>query len=223
MNNFIINKMNKTIKSCFLIACLTVTFLTSAQTYRVEVGYNNPQLSGNSLSSTFYNGIRLGGTAEFQLKNNFSLLTGALYNFVYSNKVQGYPSDATVTYATTGHMIDIPVRLIYTYPLTKDLKIFGFAGPKLNIGLAQTMKITSTQTYDSSNPYYVLPGTFNLYGDSGSLQLNRMNVQIGLGGGIQWKRYQIKSGYDFGINNLNRLSTGNLYQNGWYISFAYQF
>lgn len=215
--------MNKAIKSYLLIAFFTVTSIINAQTFRIEAGYNNPQLLGNNVSSTFYNGIKLGGTAEFQLKNNFSLLTGALYNFVYSDKVQGYPSSATVNYSTTGHIIDIPVRLLYTYPITKNLKIFGFVGPKLNIGLAQTMKITSTQTYDSSSPYYVLPGTFNLYGDSGSLQLNRMNVQLGLGGGIQWKNYQIKSGYDFGINNLNKLNSGNLYQNGWHISFAYQF
>jgi hypothetical protein len=50
-----------------------------------------------------------------------------------------------------------------------------------------------------------------------------LNLQIGVGGGVQWKKYQVKAGYDWGLNNLNKTSSGNIYQKGLYISFAYDF
>jgi hypothetical protein len=213
--------MKSALKIYLFFALLISVCNLNAQTYRLEIGYNNPVRYGSTVSSTYFNGIKLGGTAEYGLKNNFSLLTGVLYNFVYSDKLQGYPDSKTVKYLSTGHFLDIPIRAIYTLPLSKTLKVFGFAGPNINIGLFQNMKVTSTQTYDATNPLYIKPGNFNLYSGS-DYQLNRLNLQIGVGGGVQWKKYQIKSGYDFGINNLNKLSSGNLNQKGWYITVAYQ-
>lgn len=216
--------MKSALKIHILVVLLVVVCSLNAQTYRIELGYNNPVRLGNNFSRTFFNGVKLGGTAEYDLKNQFSLLTGVLYNFVYSDKLQGYPNSTAVTYTTYGHFLDIPVRLIYNYPLNKNLKIFGFGGPNLNIGLFQNMKITSTQTYPSTSPFYVQPRSVNVYnGSDPDYQLNRLNLQIGLGGGVQWKKYQLKAGYDFGINNLNRLDTGKLNQNGWYVTIGYNF
>ena len=213
--------MKSTLKFNLIIALLALVCSINAQTYRLEIGYNNPQRFGTGASTTFFNGVKLGGTAEFKLKNNFSLLTGVLYNCVYSNKLQGYPSDETVRYKTIGHFLDVPARLTYTLPLSKSLKVFGFAGPNLNIGLYQKRVVTSSldPTYD----YYVKSEISNLYSGSSSLQLNRLNLQVGLGGGVQWKKYQLKATYDFGINNLNKNSSDDsysLHQKGWYFSVA---
>ena len=216
--------MKSVLKFRLLLVLLVAVCTLNAQTYRLEVGYNNPVRTGTGISSTFFNGIQLGGTAEYDLKNNVSLLTGALYNFVYSDKIQKYPSSTAVTYTSQGHFVDIPVRLMYTYPMSKNLKFFGYGGPNLNIGLFQNMKITSTQTYSPSSPLYVQPRSINLYtGSDQDYQLNRLNLQIGLGGGVQWKRYSLKSGYDFGINNLNKLDTGSMHQSGWYLTLGFSF
>lgn len=216
--------MKSVLKIRLLFVLLLAVCSLNAQTYRLEVGYNNPVRTGTGISSTFFNGIRLGGTGEYDLKNNFSLLTGVLYNFVYSDKIQGYPNSANVTYTTQGHFLDVPVRLIYTYPLSKKLKFFGFAGPNLNIGLFQNLKITSTQTYSTTDPLYIQPRSINVYtGSDQDYQLNRLNLQIGLGGGVQWKKFSLKSGYDFGLNNLNRLDTGSMHQGGWYVTLGISF
>jgi hypothetical protein len=211
-------------KSALKIRLLLILFIAAAsvqaQTYRLELGYNNPVRVGLGVSSTYYNGIKLGVTAEYDLKNNFSLLTGALYNLVYSNKVQKYPDYVLVTYETFGQSINIPIHAKYSYPLSKTLNVFAFGGPTVNVGLFQNSKITSTQTYEPSHPLYVLPGKFDLYNS----QLNRINLQIGLGGGVQWKKYQIKGGYDIGLNNLNKaVGSPSLFQNGWYVSLSYNF
>jgi len=216
--------MKSVLKFRLLLVLLVAVCSLNAQTYRLQVGYNNPVRTGTGISSTFFNGIQLGGTAEYDLKNNVSLLTGALYNFVYSDKIQKYPSSTAVTYTSQGHFVDIPVRLMYTYPMSKNLKFFGYGGPNLNIGLFQNMKITSTQTYSPSSPLYIQLRSINVYnGSDQDYQLNRLNLQIGLGGGVQWKRYSLKSGYDFGINNLNRLDTGSMHQSGWYLTLGFSF
>lgn len=196
-----------------IVLLVLVVCSVKAQTYRLEVGYNNPVLKGVDVSSTFYNGIKLGGTAEYDLKNNLSLLTGVLYNIVYSNKIQKYPNLTSVKSISFGHFLDIPVHVTYTYPFSKSLKAFGFAGPNLNIGLFQSLNSTSNVSY--------IPSKFlDLYKDA---VLNRLNLQLGVGAGVQWKKYQIKAGYDFGVNNLNRLNTGTLNQNEWYVTFGYDF
>jgi len=217
--------MKSTLKLILVSMVLSIGIL-SAQTYRLEVGFVSPKQSGAELSTNYFNGGRLGVTAEFGLKHNFSLLTGALYSLVYSNKVQYYSSTDSVTYKTFGHSIDIPLRLTYTLPLSKNLKIFGFAGPNLNIGIAQPRKTTavlSSSLVQVIDEFGNVPtnGSEDLYKNA---MISRINFQMGAGGGVQWKNYQLKGGYDFGINSINKVDTSKLYrQGGWYVSLVYQF
>ena len=217
--------MKSTLKLILVSMVLSIGIL-SAQTYRLEVGFVSPKQSGAELSTNYFNGGRLGVTAEFGLKHNFSLLTGALYSLVYSNKVQYYSSTDSVTYKTFGHSIDIPLRLTYTLPLSKNLKIFGFAGPNINVGIAQPRKTTavlSSSLREVIDEFGNVPtnGTEDLYK---SAMISRINFQMGAGGGVQWKNYQLKGGYDFGINSINKVDTSKLYrQGGWYVSLVYQF
>jgi len=123
-----------------------------AQTYRVEIGNVQARQSGKNSSTNIFNGVRLGATAEFDLKYNFSFLTGALYSAVYDSKVQrfGVTSDS-VTYKTGGHYVDVPLRIQYNLKLKKDFKLFAFAGPNINFGLAQPQKIISALSTDMEN------------------------------------------------------------------------
>ena len=217
--------MKSTLKLILVSMVLSIGIL-SAQTYRLEVGFVSPKQSGAEFSTNYFNGGRLGVTAEFGLKHNFSLLTGALYSLVYSNKVQYYSSTDSVTYKTFGHSIDIPLRLTYTLPLSKNLKVFGFAGPNINVGIAQPRKTTavlSSSLREVIDEFGNVPtnGTEDLYK---SALIRRINFQMGAGGGVQWKNYQLKGGYDFGINSINKVDTSKLFrQGGWYVSLVYQF
>ncbi len=114
------------------------------------------------------------------------------------------------------------MRIQYTYQIANYWKVFGFAGPNLNIGLAQPQKITATFTPESTLGKLtgIESGNYDLFKRA---LIHRMNFQLGAGGGIQYKNYQLKAGYDFGINSINAVDTGNLRQGGWYISLSYQF
>ena len=64
-------------------------------------------------------------------------------------------------------------------------------------------------------------GTIDLYHNA---VINRINLQMSVGGGVQWRNYQIKGGYDFGINSLNKIDTSKqLRQSGWFVSLVYEF
>ncbi len=224
--------MKRTLSISLIILLLTTVFSLNAQTKkavqqkkntisldsmlfkkltnRVEVGYNNPAQYGSNFSTSYFNGFKMGLTTEYPLQNNLSLLSGILYNFVYSDKLQVYGSSTYVFYSTNGHFINIPIQIAYSIPVTKELKFMGFAGPTVNVGLSQIKTTLSTVTSVTTN-----------YKEQSYISnLSQLDLQLGLGLGVQWKQYQLKGGYDYGLLNINRLTTGNLYQKGWYVSLS---
>ena len=57
-------------------------------------------------------------------------------------------------------------------------------------------------------------------------ELIRANIQWGVGGGLEWDRYRLQSGYDFGLNNLVRhqqVSKQYMSEWGWFVTFSYRF
>jgi hypothetical protein len=57
-------------------------------------------------------------------------------------------------------------------------------------------------------------------------ELIRANIQWGLGGGLEWDRYRLQAGYDFGLNNLIKhpvIDDQQMWQWGWFVSFCYKF
>ena len=146
--------------------------------------------------------------------------SGLLYNIGYSNKVQKYDiTTDSVTFRTWSHALEIPLRIVYNQGLFKDFKIFGFAGPNIQIGFIQNQNVTSLLSESTSEFTGIQGGKYNLYKNN----LNLINFQLGTGGGIQWREFILKSGYDWGLNNLDKTKRDKrLTQGNWYVSFAYQ-
>jgi hypothetical protein len=47
---------------------------------------------------------------------------------------------------------------------------------------------------------------------------------MSVGGGMQFKNYKLKGGYEFGINSINKIDSSKLLrQNSWFVSLVYQF
>jgi len=229
-------------KQFFKLGLLFTFFLffinVSAQKYGIEAGFVQPKRSGSQFSTSYFNGGRLGGSVEFELKNNFSLLSGALYSLVYSDRTQYYSTADSVNYKTIGHSIEIPIQVQYSLPVSKNFKFFAYAGPNIGIGLAQPQKVTAvmsdvTKTYMNSlipenmKPFVRVES--DTYADNDlyvKSMIQRINLQISVGGGVQFKNYKLKGGYDFGINSINKIDTSKLMrlqQSGWFVSLIYQF
>ncbi len=218
--------MKHSIKLTFLLIALSIG-LSKAQTYQIELGSNNYKYAGEGLKSSHYNGIRLGGTVRYDLKSNFSFLTGALYDVAYSTSLQRYLSPDSVRFRNFNHMLSIPMHFQYDLKVSKSFKFMAFAGPTLGVGLFNSQKTTAVIS-DASNALLneftgqtITNGTSDLYRNA---VINRINLQMSVGGGVQWRNYQIKGGYDFGINSINKIDTSKqLRQSGWFVSLVYEF
>ena len=204
--------------------------------WRVEAGYNqNWQHSVDTITSFGYlHGGQIGCAVDFLLPMGFSIQTGLYYSLSYGTRQSGYrsvivPTDTnTVPIEYIGHHIYehnliIPVRAYYTCTMAKKWRFFIFAGPQLQIGLSQYDKQVnqlSQETKTFLNSKGVITSSHDRYA---AAELNRLNIQFGLGGGFEWDRLRLSAGYDFGLNNLIRskvASSSHMWEWSWYVRFG---
>ena len=213
-------------KKIFLTICLIISVLIlKAQTISIEAGYFNPKRDGASYNKMYFDAVRLGATYTYDWKYNLGFQSGLLFNTGYSHNVQRYSMRGdSVLYRTWDFGLEIPIRAVYHVKLFKNVKLFGYAGPNIQIGLFQPQRIDVNLSPVLTEMTGIQSGTFNLY--TSDLQpngINRLNLQLGTGGGIQWKNYLLKSGYDWGLNNLDRTKRDRITQGQWHLTFGYQF
>ena len=202
--------------------------------YRITGGYlqENQRSLRDNYPNMYLHGGQIGATFDFCLPLHFSIQTGLLYSLTYGTREEHWAQiDAADIYGSSNyllhrvynHELTVPVRMTYTIPLVKKFRMFFFGGPQFQIGLAAWDKTENhltemtTQWFLSHNKH-VEP--YDLYKD----ELNRFNVQIGVGGGFEWDVYRIEAGYDFGLNNRVKHPVPNdqhMWQWGWFARFAY--
>ena len=210
--------------------------------YRIEVGYAQHWQRSQAVTfpDMYLHGARLGATFTFLLPLHFSIETGALYTILYGRQEQHWRSVTAQTTQTEyinhrvlAHNFTIPVRMFYIIPVWKQLNLFFYTGPQLHIGLAQNDYIDKHLSLEAIT-WMREQGVRTEAYDRMVDELCRANIQWGIGGGIEWDRYRLQSGYDFGLNNLvnhpnNVYKSQNLgYRSymsewGWYVSFCYRF
>ena len=202
--------------------------------YRIEAGYaQDQQRSKNQTYADMYlHGARIGATFTFNLPIHFSLQTGLFYTLLYGRQQQHWRSqdapsvqEEYIQHRILAHNLTVPVRMFYTIPLWKQLNLFFYTGPQLHIGLAQNdylQKHLSPKTEAWLQTQNIPTEPYDRMSD----ELVRANIQWGVGGGLEWDRYRLQSGYDFGLNNLVRtklVADQHMWEWGWYVSFGYRF
>ena len=211
--------------------------------WRIEVGYvqNQQRSKTGNMMNPYLHGMKIGGTVDFNLPFRLSLQTGLTYTVTYGRIEQHWPASTIEAQHADGdyilhnimeHQLGIPLRLFYRQPLWKKLSLVFYGGPKLEIGLAQPdyLHLHLTDTYgsvlgskDMLEAMGVRTSDYDRYGVG---DLNRLNVQMGVGGGIEWDQYRLQAGYDFGLNNLVKtklVKDQHMWEWGWYVSFVYKF
>lgn len=202
--------------------------------YRIEAGYAQDlhHVRNASFPNPHLYGAHIGASFTFLLPLHFGLQTGLHYAILSAKYDQHWRSLSVantqteyITHRILAHNLVIPVRLYYTVPLWKDLNMFFFTGPQLQIGLAQRDNLETTLSPEAKKwleTQGIPTEPYDRYAD----ELSRANIQWGLGGGLEWDRYRLQAGYDFGLNNLIRhKQTPKQYMAHWgmLISFCYRF
>lgn len=203
--------------------------------YRIEAGYvqNQQRTLRNNWSDPFTHGVKIGFTADFNLPYHFSMQTGASLCATYGRIDQHWRSmnaeSVQVEYLRHGineYYLEVPIRAYYNQKLWRELNMFFFTGPKIAIGLAQ-MDFMTDHLSDVTRQWLTDEGIrVSNYERYGVNELRRLNIQYGLGGGMEWAQYRVVAGYDFGLNNLVKTKItpdSHMWEWGWYVSFAYKF
>lgn len=205
--------------------------------YSLEVGYSqsNQRTKNNTYPDMFLHGARLGGLATFALPLHFGLQTGVIYTMRYGVNDQHWRSmDAqsaqveVIKHRVLQHNLTIPIRAVYTIPLWKQLNMFFYGGPQLEFTLGETdfmkTKLSApTQAWLESKGVHT-----NKYDRVWEGELIHTNIEMGIGGGMEWDRYRVQAGYDFGLNNRVKHSLltdpkQHMWEWSWYTSFIYKF
>lgn len=212
--------------------------------WRLEIGYvqNQQRSKNNSYSNPFLHGAKLGATVDFNLPYHFSVQTGLAFCVTYGQIEQHWRSLSSenvqkeyIRHGFNQYYLEVPARVYYNQKLWKELNMFFFAGPKMQIGLAEMdwqKQHLSEEAFAWLESEGVFVHNYNRLsnynnGNPGQMEreLRRCNIQLGLGGGMEWAQYRVVAGYDFGLNNLvyhKPVPSAHMWQWGWYVSFAYR-
>ncbi len=203
--------------------------------YRIEFGFaqHYQHTHRTSFPEMYLNGGQVGASFTFLLPMHFGLQTGLHYSILYGKADQHWRSMTAqrvqmevIKHKVVEHDLMIPIRVYYTVPLWKKLNLFFFTGPQLHVGLAQNdnMKLDLSEgTKEWLESIGVPTSKYDRYAD----ELIRANIQWDLGMGIEWDRYRLQGGYDFGLNNLVKDKTLRkekhyLSEWGWYLTVCFK-
>lgn len=201
--------------------------------YRLEMGYVQHWQRPHRISypALYLDGASVGATFTFLLPIHFSLQTGLLYTLTYGTENQHWRSmsqQATQTefirHRVMEHQLTVPMRMYYTVPLWKKLNLFFYTGMNLHIGLAETDKMRKNLS-EGTEAWLQTQGVKTESYDRMADELWRASLQWSLGGGIEWDRYRLQAGYDFGLNNLVRhpgITKRYMSEWGWHIGVAFR-
>ncbi|MDR1652690.1 MAG: PorT family protein [Prevotellaceae bacterium] len=231
--------MKKAMKAAMVAALVMVSAAASAQ-FSVNVGYVNtgvsfdpdvamdaetPDYKGSDLLST--HGISLGVGYDMSIQGGFGLGLGLNYTLGFNSKKLASLGDASVSMKGNSHALDVPVRVTYTYPISDNFKVFGFAGPKFVYALAGQSKMSfkGVDDADEEEPIY-------WYGkdkeDRFSLDLNPFDIKLGVGAGVNISNILVKVGYDWGMLNAAKKEVfedddTKIKSNQFYVTVGYAF
>jgi hypothetical protein len=204
----------------------------SPVTFSYEVGYANQLRKAKDRATLNIDGLRMGAFFKYNFTNHFFGQTGLYYEYLHYNNTQYYPGTANYRQSTSANQLNLPILAGYQVPLFAKIKFFAYGGPTFRFGLSENLLTSTTFPSDSvaranmietlnKNGLFRYNDFTKMYKDK---QLTRLSVLLSIGGGFEWNRFYFKSGYDFGLTNIDASDNKKrTTQGGWFISLGYNF
>lgn len=195
--------MGKFLRKIMLLFVVTVfsVSITAQNRLSVNLGYLNnnitlkTSLGGLQVSKEApSNGFVLGAAYDVMFANSLGVSLGLDYALTFGDKIPKIMGLSFENVTHNIHTLELPIRLVYEYPIEDDISVFAFAGTKLAFDLSWKGKET----------YGGITKTFDMYDKD---VIYRFNLLLGPGLGARYRNFQIKLGYDWGL--LNRYNKNN--------------
>lgn len=227
-------------KKLFFTALLLFTVVcTQAQEFGINAGFVQQTVrerqtkKGKLVAGDPLHGFKVGVVFEQQFKYGLGLASSL--NYSYFTKQGSWKQDSGITStrrrtAQNAHYLDLPIHLQYRLNMAKDTYFIFYTGPILNYGLSnETTTYEKTISNESKSSIDYFDGNSN-YAPRG---YHKLNLLWGVGVGLQYQKFQLKGGYDFGLTNstidsrFTALETNPFYKRSrldeWTIKLTYFF
>ena len=148
-------------------------------------------------------GFHVGVGADFGFTPNVYLQTGLLYSAKGAkfNEVEGMNLTLDANY------LELPVHIAYKLDVTPGTKIVFHAGPYAAYGIGGKMKVGSlkTNTFDKDTGF------------------KPFDFGAGLGVGAEFGMILVDLGWEMGLINISRASSGSVKTQNAYLSLGFKF
>ncbi len=189
----------KSIKKISLIAVAAIMSISFASAQvGIQAGYS---LSTNTNNDISLNGFHVGPTYNMSIQGPISLQYGLLYNYL-TKKSEGTFLGVDGTSTTTAHRLDIPFRVAASFPLTSELSAFVFGGPNFNFALSQKTEGTA-DWWGLGTSYVEGENIYKSEMSDGKKLYSPFDLQLGVGGGLQFNNMGVRVSYDWGMLDRN--------------------
>ena len=184
-----------------LIAAAVMMTIATNSFAQMQVGagflHSNESISmkGTDLGDIGTNGAYAGFSYNLPIAGTFGIAPGLYYSLLMSNE------STSVVGVNLGskmreHYVNVPVYFNFGFNLGESSKLFIFAGPTAQFGIASSSELSAAG---------ISSGKFDRFKDG---NLSRTNVLLGGGLGLNISKIQITLGYDQGLFNLDTSDDG---------------
>ena len=207
--------MKRIISICLLMSSIIAFAHAEGKQYvGVQLGFTQPITRLNlpvlgqetKLTPTVLNGFKVGVVYDATIVKGFGYTLGLNYTFGANTSewkkvgILDYPRKQK---QELYHQLEIPVDWQYKFEIANKTYLMLYTGPTLQVGLSykqntRTQMTSSGETASVDKDVYTMDGVF---------ALKRLNVTWGVGAGLQYERYFLRGGYDFGLINPYKEAT----------------
>lgn len=206
--------MKRIISICLLMSSIIAFAHAEGKQYvGVQLGFTQPITRLNlpvlgqetKLTPTVLNGFKVGVVYDATIVKGFGYTLGLNYTFGANTSewkkigILDYPRKQK---QELYHQLEIPVDWQYKFEIANKTYLMLYTGPTLQVGLSYKQN-TRTQMTSSGETASVAKDVYTMDG----VALKRLNVTWGVGAGLQYERYFLRGGYDFGLINPYKEAT----------------
>jgi hypothetical protein len=205
--------MKALLKISMVAALVGIVFNANAQ-LSVRAGYvsftgtTKGQIEGIgfNLKMDALHGFKVGADYSIDL-GTFGLAFRPGLNYTFF----GGKLDKAVSSRYSFHYLNVPLDLKYAFSFNDDFGIYVLAGPKVALGLSAVAKEEDGGDKYRDNLYTgkwkgTYEGQTQSGKDEGGGSMQRFDLQLGAGVGVQYKALSLEFGYDWGV--INMMKTG---------------
>ena len=212
---------------CIIFACCNILLIhaENKQYVGLQVGFTHPITRLNvptvgqekTLNATAYNGLKVGFVYDATIVKGFGYTIGLNYTFGanatdWMKEIATQPSFyPQVRSRGLYHQVEIPVDWQYKFEIAQRTWLILYTGPTLQCGLV--LKDKWYARFDNKSDAFTLEENLYSKEDMADYALKRLNVTWGIGAGLQYERYFLRGGYDFGLINPYKAKTFNISEN----------